>query len=49
MKYMLMMNVPGGGSYQIAGWPAADITAHIAFMRNFAKKLSCLKARWRSA
>ena len=40
MKYMLMMNAPGGGAYQIAGWPAADIAAHIAFMRNFAGKLS---------
>ena len=40
MKYMLLMNVPRGGPYQIADWPAADITAHIAFMRNFAKKLS---------
>jgi hypothetical protein len=40
MKYMLLMNVPRGGPYQIAGWPATDITAHIAFMRNFAKKLS---------
>ena len=39
MKYMLMMHVPGGASYQIAGWPAADIAAHIAFMRNFAAKL----------
>ena len=40
MKYMLLMNVTGGVAYQIASWPAADITAHIAFMRNFVKKLS---------
>jgi len=40
VKYMLMMNVPGAGAYQIAGWPEADIAAHIAFMRNFAAKLS---------
>src|SRR5262245_24517001 len=40
MKYMLMMHVPGGGPYQIADWPAADITAHLSYMRNFAKKLS---------
>lgn len=40
MKYMLLMNVPGGGPYQIAGWAAADITAHIAFMRDFVKKLA---------
>ena len=40
MKYMLMMNVPGGGPYQIAKWPEKDIKAHIAFMRDFAKKLT---------
>ena len=40
MKYMLMMNVSGGGPYQIAGWPAADIAAHIDFMRDFNRKLS---------
>lgn len=39
MKYMLMMNTPGGGPYQIAKWPAQDIKAHIAFMKSFAKKL----------
>ena len=40
MKYMLMMNTPAGGPYQIASWPAQDIKAHIAFMMNFARKLS---------
>ena len=40
MKYMLMMNTPGGGPYQIASWPAEDIKAHIAFMMRFGKKLS---------
>src|SRR5687767_4118409 len=40
MKYMLMMNVPGRGPYQIAGWAAADITAHIGFMRDLNKKLA---------
>jgi hypothetical protein len=40
MKYMLMMNTPGNGSYQIASWPAQDIKAHIAFMIDFAKKLA---------
>jgi hypothetical protein len=39
MKYMLMMNATGGGSYQIATWPQADIKAHIAFMIQFSKKL----------
>jgi hypothetical protein len=40
MKYMMMMNVPGGGPYQIGGWPRKDIQAHIAFMMSFNKKLS---------
>lgn len=39
MKFMLMMNTPGGGPYQIAAWPAQDIKAHIAFMQRFATKL----------
>lgn len=38
MKYMLMMNT-GGGPYQIAGWAPQDFRAHIAFMKDFAKKL----------
>ena len=32
MKYMMMMNTPGGGAYQIASWPREDIQAHIGFM-----------------
>ena len=40
MKYMLMMNTRGGGPYQIASWPTQDIKAHIAFMKDFNKKLS---------
>ena len=40
MKYMLMMNAPGKTPYQIASWAKPDIEAHIAFMRDFAKKLS---------
>ena len=40
MKYRLMMNTPGGGPYQIAGWPMQDIKNHIAFMMDFGKKLS---------
>jgi hypothetical protein len=39
MKYMLMMNHPGNGPYQIANWPQQDIKAHIAFMNGFAKQL----------
>jgi hypothetical protein len=40
MKYMLMMNTPGGGPYQIASWPHQDLMRHIQFMKDFAKKLS---------
>jgi hypothetical protein len=40
MKYILMMNTPANGPYQIASWPAEDIKAHIAFMIEFAKKLA---------
>lgn len=39
MKYMLMMNTPGGGAYQIAQWSKTDIEAHIGFMKGFAAKL----------
>jgi hypothetical protein len=39
MKYMLMMNTPGNGPYQIASWPQQDIKAHIAFMIRFAREL----------
>jgi hypothetical protein len=39
MKYMLMMNTPGGGAYQIGNWPQQDLKAHIAFMKGFAKRL----------
>ena len=39
MKFILMMNTPGGGEYQIMKWPKQDIEAHIGFMMNFAKKL----------
>ena len=39
MKYMLMMNTPSAGPYQIASWPRQDLMRHIAFMRTFAQKL----------
>lgn len=39
MKYMLMMNVPGQGPYQIGNWPKADIQAHIGHMIALNKKL----------
>lgn len=40
MKFILMMNTPRGGEYQIMKWPKQDIEAHIAFMIAFSKKLS---------
>jgi hypothetical protein len=40
MKFMLMMNTPSGGPYQIAQWPAKDMQAHIAFMKSFAQGLT---------
>jgi hypothetical protein len=40
MKYMLMMNAPGKGAYQIFKWAKPDIEAHIAFMMDFARKLA---------
>jgi hypothetical protein len=39
MKFMMMMNTPAGGEYQIMSWPKKDIEAHIAFMRDFNQKL----------
>jgi hypothetical protein len=39
MKYLLMINVPSGGPYQIDSWPAEDIQAHNAFMRVLTKQL----------
>ncbi len=40
MKFILMMNHPGKVPYQISRWKPAEITAHIAFMKQFATKLS---------
>ncbi|HEY4057588.1 MAG TPA: YciI family protein [Kofleriaceae bacterium] len=39
MKFMLMMNTPTGGDYQIFRWPEQDIKAHVAFMQNMNAKL----------
>jgi hypothetical protein len=39
MKYILMMNTPGNGPYQVANWPQKDFQAHIAFMMSLNKKL----------
>ena len=38
MKYMLMMNTPGGGPYQVSRWPQQDLKRHIDFMKDFAKR-----------
>jgi hypothetical protein len=40
MKYMLMMNTPSGGPYQIQSWPREDVVRHITFMKDFGKKLT---------
>jgi len=40
MKFMLMMNTPIGGDYQIMSWPKQDIEAHIAFMMDFSRQLA---------
>ena len=39
MKYILMMNHPGNGPYQIMSWPKEDLSRHIQFMKSFATKL----------
>ncbi|MDP1829458.1 MAG: YciI family protein [Archangium sp.] len=39
MKFILMMNTPGKGAYQVMNWPRQDLLAHIGFMKDFAKKL----------
>lgn len=39
MKFILMMNTPTGGDYQIMSWPKKDIEAHIAFMMELNKQL----------
>ncbi|MEO6772356.1 MAG: YciI family protein [Kofleriaceae bacterium] len=39
MKFMLMMNSPGKGPYQIRSWSHEALEAHIAFMKDFAKQL----------
>ncbi len=40
MKFMLMMNVPGGPvDYQISSWSPEDFKAHMAFMARLNKDL----------
>jgi hypothetical protein len=38
MKYMMMMNVPGG-PYQVSGWSEDDFAAHIAHMNGLVEEL----------
>jgi hypothetical protein len=41
MKYILMMNTPGRGPYEIlTTWSKQDLEAHMAFMRRFNEKLT---------
>ena len=41
MKFMLMMNAPRGtGDWGVANWKPEDLTAHIQFMKRFAKELA---------
>jgi hypothetical protein len=42
MKFMLMMNAPGGkgaGDYAVVNWAPEDFKAHIDFMKQFHKRL----------
>jgi hypothetical protein len=39
MKYILMMNHPGKGPFEMMNWPKEDISRHIQFMMSFVKKL----------
>lgn len=39
MKYLLMMNTPSGGDYQIMSWPKKDVEAHMSHMFGLNKKL----------
>jgi hypothetical protein len=41
MKFMLMMNAPGGtGDWSVANWSPDDLKAHIGFMKRLHKDLS---------
>lgn len=39
MRFMLMMNVPGNGPYQINNWSHEAIGNHVKYMKDFAAKL----------
>ena len=41
MKFMLMMHAPKGtGDWAVSQWAAADLKAHIEFMKTFARDLT---------
>ena len=40
MKYILMMSVPKGGSYDIDTWPKKDFQAHMTYWNRLNKELS---------
>ncbi len=40
MKYLLMINVPGGGPYQIDSWPERDVEAHLLHMKLLNRELT---------
>lgn len=40
MKYILMMSVPNGGSYQSDAWPKRDLEAHLDYWNSLNKQLS---------
>ena len=47
MKFMLMMNAPGGtGDWQVANWPQEDFKAHIAFMKRLQQEAERMRASW---
>jgi hypothetical protein len=39
MKYILLMHVPSGRSYQHESWPRQDLEAHFAYWRRLNKDL----------
>jgi len=40
MKYILMMSVPKGGSYESDTWPKKDVEAHMAYWKSLNRKLT---------
>ena len=40
MKFMLMMNTPGGGDYAVKDWKPEDLQAHFTFMKDLNASLT---------